>query len=95
MDVSDGINMTLADVSAVASQDGYAIAITGLCIVFTALALISLFIASLPRALETINEFLPEAEPESLAKQLAETNAADEELAVAIAAAVHASRMQG
>ena len=41
---------------------GFAIAIAGLIIVFTALLLISLFIASLPRVLTAVSRVWPETE---------------------------------
>jgi Na+-transporting methylmalonyl-CoA/oxaloacetate decarboxylase gamma subunit len=43
-------------------SDGLAVAATGLLIVFTALILISLFIASLPRLLELVAQIWPETD---------------------------------
>ena len=44
------------------ASEGLAIAFAGLVIVFTALILISLFIASLPRMLAVVNRYWPEVD---------------------------------
>jgi len=48
--------------SAAFQGDGAAIAVTGMLIVFVALTLITVFIASLPRILESVAQVLPESE---------------------------------
>lgn len=88
--------MLLASISDAIRQDGIAISFTGLFIVFTALSLITLFIAKLPAILEVVNRIMPEPEPPAISKPAPLRNAAaDEELAVAIGSALHASRTQG
>lgn len=88
--------MFLASITDAIEQDGIAISITGLTIVFVALLLISLFIAALPHILALVNEFLPEPEPPAAAIPAPQIDpSADQELAVAIGAALHAQRTQG
>ena len=47
------------DLQNIAAGQGYALAITGMAIVFVALTLISLFIRGLPRGLKLIGGLLP------------------------------------
>ena len=65
------------------------LAITGMLIVFTALSLISLFVAALPRALGLVNGFLPPETDHPLAPEAASALENDEEAVVAIAVALH------
>lgn len=74
--------------------DGFWLSVTGLLIVFSALVLVSVFIAWLPRGLETINRIFPEPpdhhqtpSPPRKAGDVLETD-----LVVAIAAALEAHR---
>ena len=67
--------------SNVQEDNGVAIAIVGLLIVFTALTLISLFIGFLPRILKAISPFLPQST--HVAPSPAESTAVDEEMVVA------------
>lgn len=74
-------------------SDGFWLSITGMLIVFFALALVSLFITWLPRGLATINRIFPEPPdhhhpPPSRAPR----DGIDVELVVAIAAAMNARR---
>jgi Na+-transporting methylmalonyl-CoA/oxaloacetate decarboxylase gamma subunit len=54
-----GTPMQPFDFQNVIDADGISIAVMGMLIVFVALALVSLFIASLPRILEALNDYLP------------------------------------
>ncbi|MBC8357017.1 MAG: hypothetical protein H8E66_34025 [Planctomycetes bacterium] len=71
----------------VVKYDGIAIAATGLSIVFTSLALITLAIATMPKVLDALEGFLP-AEHEHHAAPTAKP-ASDEALAVAVGYALH------
>jgi Na+-transporting methylmalonyl-CoA/oxaloacetate decarboxylase gamma subunit len=55
-------SLLFAEITDGSWSDGLAIAATGLFIVFTALILISLFIASLPRVLEAVSRIWPEVD---------------------------------
>lgn len=68
-------------------HNGFGVAITGLSIVFTSLALITLAIATMPKVLAALAGFLP-AEHEHHAAPAAKP-ASDEALAVAIGFAMH------
>jgi Na+-transporting methylmalonyl-CoA/oxaloacetate decarboxylase gamma subunit len=75
-------------------SDGFWLSVTGMLIVFSALVLVSLFISWLPRGLGWINEVFPEApdhhhHPPPSRKS---GDGIDEELVVAIAAAIDARR---
>jgi oxaloacetate decarboxylase gamma subunit len=79
----------------VLDQGGVGIALTGLTIVFLALVLISIFIAWLPRILELVDPYLPEASdhhttaaPAARAASQA-SQADDAELAAAIGFVLH------
>ena len=76
------------------AANGVDIALTGMLIVFVALTLISLFIASLPRLLTVLNRFWPE--PEGFAPVASASAAADEGVSgpvvAAIGYALHQSR---
>jgi oxaloacetate decarboxylase gamma subunit len=67
---------------------GGGIALTGMSIVFTALGLISLFIALLPRLLEKAVRFLPESAGHGVRKRPREEKD-DTEIVAAIAFALH------
>jgi len=73
--------------------DGFAIAGTGLLIVFVALTMISVFIALLPKVLAILAVFLP---PETEHQRFSSANNStdDEEVAVAIAFALHQAELQ-
>jgi len=60
--------------------DGLAVSIAGMCIVFLALVLISVFIAMLPRALTLLTRFFPDSATRAAADH--------DRIAVAIAAAL-------
>jgi oxaloacetate decarboxylase gamma subunit len=68
---------------------GYAIAITGMSIVFVALSLISLFLALLPRMLRVLSKVFPEPASQPAAPPLARVRAGDDEIVAAIGAALH------
>ena len=89
----------LTGYEAVVQANGFAITITGLLIVFAALATISLFIAALPKLLHALGPYLPEIHshhdqpaPSSSASSAAMGGAADPRLVAAIGFAMHASR---
>ncbi len=68
---------------------GYAIAITGMLIVFVALSLISLFLTLLPRLLEMLSTVFPEPASQPAAPPPARVSAGNEEIVAAIGAALH------
>ena len=68
---------------------GGGIAVTGMSIVFTALGLISLFIALLPRILERVARLFPESQGHGVRKKVREERD-DSEVVAAIALALHA-----
>ncbi len=69
---------------------GFAIAITGLVIVFAVLILISLFIAALPHALAVVARVLPEIEHgHSAASHSEQSNDHDEAVMAAIGFVMH------
>jgi len=73
----------------VSEGNAFAIAITGMLIVFTALALISVFIAALPRILSALEPYLP-AVKDHHAPTAAESLPTDEEkIVVAIGHVLH------
>ena len=90
--------MTLADiefsVQNVIDGQGISIALTGMAIVFVALTLITMFIATLPRLLEAASAFLPpEAERHAApAAASAAGDRLDEEALAAIGFALHVQR---
>ncbi len=67
----------------VSEGNAIAIAITGMLIVFTALTLISVFIAALPRILSAIEPYLPAVEDHHHAPTTAKSLPTDEEKIVA------------
>ena len=79
----------------IAEAQGVAIAITGMVIVFSALALISFFIASLPRLLTSLADVLPD-EPETVVPQPEQTTGmqdfSDPRVVAAIAVSLHEQR---
>lgn len=71
--------------------NGFSLSISGLCIVFFSLLLISIYITLLPRILEALHTILPESDhPDVLAAQAskAPVSSAGEDLKQAAAAAV-------
>lgn len=75
-------------------SDGFWLSVTGMLIVFFALTLVTLFIGWLPRALGWINQVFPEP-PEQHhhpPRTRKPADGIDEELVVAIAAAMNAHR---
>lgn len=85
--------MILASISNAIEQDGIAMSLTGMFIVFVALSLISLFIAVLPWILKIVSTVFPEPVPHRINVPDPKTNAVgDEQLAIAISAAMHANR---
>ena len=85
------------DYNNIANEQGVAIAITGLIIVFTALFLITLFIALLPKILKTLEPILPAAhEPHgSVAREHAPKGNQELLIAAAAAAAYHKYQEDG
>jgi len=78
----------------VSEGNAIAIAITGMLIVFTALTLISVFIAALPKILSAIEPYLPAAEDHHDAPTTAESLPTDEEKIVAAIGHVLHTEMQ-
>ena len=78
----------------VSDNDGVAIAITGMIIVFLALVLISLFIAALPHILGKLEPFLPKLEHHQSPQTAAESLPTDEEKIVAAIGFVLHQEMQ-
>ena len=78
----------------VTEGNAIAIAITGMLIVFTALTLISVFIAALPRILSAIEPYLPVAEDHHDVPTTAESLPTDEEKIVAAIGHVLHTEMQ-
>ena len=77
----------------ITENDGVGISITGISIVFAALILISLFIASLPRILALLESVLPpEAEHLAATAPGEKSNDHDEAVVAAIGFALHARR---
>ncbi len=75
-------------------SEGNSIAITGMLIVFTALTLISVFIAVLPKLLSAIGPYLPAVEDHHDAPTTAESLPTDEEQIVAAIGHVLHTEMQ-
>ena len=73
---------------------GYSIAIAGLIIVFTALMLISLFIASLPRVLAAVSRVWPETEEVHVRQGLPESQAREDGAVLAAICYVLHTEMQ-
>ena len=71
----------------IADNDGYGVALTGLFIVFTSLALITLAIATMPKVLAALEAYLP-PDHEHHGAPTAKASS-DEALAVAIGFALH------
>ena len=78
----------------VSEGNAIAIAITGMLIVFTALTLISVFIAALPKILSAIEPYLPAVEDHHHAPTAAESLPSDEEKIVAAIGHVLHTEMQ-
>ncbi|NIL96730.1 MAG: hypothetical protein GTO53_04715 [Planctomycetales bacterium] len=76
----------------IVDNQGVGIAITGMVIVFTALVLVTLFIAILPKLLARLADVLPPEEPHH--GPPASGRADDEALAVAIGLALHSQAKQ-
>ena len=74
-------------------QKGGVIAATGILIVFAALLLISIFIAALPRLLESIATIFPEVTDRPVAKDSSPSLLPDEAVLAAIGYVLH-SEMQ-
>ena len=74
--------------------DGFAIAVTGILIVFVALVLISGFLTALPRLLELLNRYFPEPVSHSPSPATTQADAATDEVVAAIAVALHTHRKQ-
>ncbi|MCP4191586.1 MAG: OadG family protein [Planctomycetaceae bacterium] len=80
--------------SNVTDQNGIPIAMLGMVIVFSALVLISLAIAALPRLLNAISPYLPQVEEPHDGPAPAESTAGDEEAVIAAIGFVLHSEMQ-
>ncbi|MBM82898.1 MAG: hypothetical protein CMJ78_20235 [Planctomycetaceae bacterium] len=78
----------------ISDNDGIAIALTGITIVFAALILITVFISLLPKILAAVNEVFPEPVPKQAVAAASSPVAAatndDDLVAAAIAVAHHA-----
>ena len=68
---------------AIVDNNGIAISVTGMVIVFTALVVISLFISAMPMVLSALGPYLPRIERHGEAPDPAEQLQADEEQVVA------------
>ena len=80
----------------IAEAQGVAIALTGMLIVFTALILISVFIAALPRLLASLEGVLgPEKEHHAAAAPRPSASATEEQLVAAIGYVLHLRRSRG
>ena len=74
--------------------DGFELAFAGMTIVFTALVLVSIFIAVLPKVLVVLNRLIPEVHHHTAAPQQRE--ASDETaVAAAIGFALHTQKQSG
>lgn len=73
-------------------NDGFAIAITGMVIVFSALVLISLALTALPKVLAVLAEYYPEKVEHSAPARRPAAGAGDQETAAAAAFAMHLHR---
>ena len=73
-------------------NDGFAIAITGMVIVFSALVLISLALTALPRVLAVLNEYYPEKVEHVASRTRPAAAAGEPEIAAAAAFAMHLHR---
>lgn len=69
--------------------EGFAIAATGMLIVFAALFLVTLFIAALPRLLEVVATVLPESSHGHSHHELSESRLPDEAVIAAIGFVLH------
>jgi sodium pump decarboxylase gamma subunit len=77
----------------VAPVNGIGIAVTGMSIVFFALLLISGFLTVLPKLMEILNEYYPEKIHQApAASPVAVNNQVEDEIVVAIGAALHQHR---
>ncbi|MBC8289236.1 MAG: OadG family protein [Planctomycetes bacterium] len=83
--------LLVAGMDGMLKNDGFAIAITGMVIVFSALVLISLALTGLPKALAILNEYYPEKPDHSVPapRPAAAPGSGDQELAAAAAFAMH------
>ena len=70
--------------------DGFGLAFAGMTIVFTALVLVSIFIAVLPKVLVVLNRLIPEVHHHTAAPQQRE--ASDETVVAAIGFALHTQK---
>lgn len=68
---------------------GFALALTGMTIVFTALSMVSAFIALLPRVLVFVNRYIPEVHHHAAPKARSRQGGDDAAIAAAIAYAQH------
>ncbi|MBM99492.1 MAG: hypothetical protein CMJ77_10225 [Planctomycetaceae bacterium] len=78
----------------VQEQEGVAISIVGLSIVFSALVLVSLFIAVLPWILDKLSPWLPHVDESHDAPSIAESTVDDEKMVVAAIGYVLHTEMQ-
>ena len=67
----------------IVSNNGISIAIAGMIIVFSALTIISLFIAFLPKLLDVLDPYLPKVQHSHAAPAVQESLPSDEEQIVA------------
>ena len=80
-------------IDALSRHNGFAIALTGMTIVFTALVLISLALTALPKVLRVLNDYFPEkVKPTASAKK--KSRVGEHEIAAAAAFAMHLHRKQ-
>ena len=73
----------------IVSGQGFELAFAGMIIVFTALVLVALFIALLPKALVVVNRLIPEAHPHTAPPPKRQVDD-DTAIAVAVGFALHA-----
>ena len=73
----------------IVANDGVAISITGMSIVFVALVLITVYISLLPKILAVLHRFLPEKETHYTRAEDASAQDDERMVAVAIAAALY------
>lgn len=78
----------------VQQQNGVAISLVGLSIVFSALVLVSLFIAVLPKLLDLVSPYLPQVDESFEAPSIAESTVDDEKMVVAAIGYVLHTEMQ-
>lgn len=78
--------------SNILDANGFGIAITGMLIVFTALILISVFIAGLPRLTAIVNKVLPPVHHHGAVPAAKPADDGSEAVAVAIGFALHTQK---